>query len=91
MIRANANDPRPGMAEGREQAHVNRAETSVVELHFDDQCPSCTTLARWMAQVVKVDATGTVRLAIDCTHYQVPSPETANPCGECSHEQKGDG
>lgn len=39
----NENDPRPGMAEGRKSSAEDRTTTSVVALHFDDQCAPCTT------------------------------------------------
>lgn len=67
---SNENDPRPGRAEGRKSSAGNRTATSVVALHFNDQCAPCTTLAQQMATVVKVDAPGDVRLGIDCTHHE---------------------
>lgn len=75
----NENDPRPGRAEGRESSADNRTTSSVVELHFDDQCAPCTTLAQQMATVVKVDAPVDIRLGIECTHH---APTECPRCAE---------
>ncbi|GAA0980522.1 hypothetical protein Q7689_03660 [Nocardiopsis tropica] len=65
-------DPRPGLDEGREQAHVNRAGPVVADLHFDDLCTLCTVAALRLAKTVEVLAAGDVALAIRCDHGAEP-------------------
>ncbi|MBE3000195.1 hypothetical protein IDM40_16015 [Nocardiopsis sp. HNM0947] len=76
------NDPRRGHAEGRTEAHVyEQAPTSVVDLHYDDQCALCTDLAHQMADSVRIDTAG-VRLRIDC-HHQAPKIVAPGDCHLC--------
>lgn len=76
------NDPRRGNAEGRKKARkTNGAPTSVVDLHYDDQCALCADLAEQMVESVRIDAPVSVRLGIKCNHQVRPLADV--DCAEC--------
>lgn len=76
------NDPRPGRAEGRTEAHVyEQAPTSVVDLHYDDQCALCADLAQQMVESVRIDTPVNVQLGIKCNHQVRPLADV--DCAEC--------
>jgi hypothetical protein len=71
----NANDPRPCRAEGRPEALVNRAETSVTERF---PCAECASQARRaadadpVANLLRRWANGSVLLVFECDHGTEP-------------------